>query len=57
VLRGGRLRRGGFLPLLERSHQARGQVFMTATEENWPKELGREVQRWRVEKGTLERLE
>jgi DNA replication and repair protein RecF len=50
-------RRSGFLPLLERSHQARGQVFMTATEENWPKELGREVQRWRVEKGTLERLE
>ncbi len=50
-------RRSGFLPLLERAHQARGQVFMTATEENWPKELGREVQRWRVEKGTIHRLE
>ncbi|HWQ92424.1 MAG TPA: DNA replication/repair protein RecF, partial [Clostridia bacterium] len=33
-------RRSGLLPLLERSHQARGQVVMTATEENWPKDLG-----------------
>jgi DNA replication and repair protein RecF len=49
-------RRSGFLPLLERSHHARGQVFMTATEENWPRELGREVQRWEVKAGTLSRL-
>jgi DNA replication and repair protein RecF len=46
-------RRSGFLPLLERAHQARGQVFMTATEENWPKELGGEGQRWQVQRGTL----
>ena len=46
-------RRSGFLPLLERAHQARGQVFMTATEENWPSELGRDVQRWTVRNGTL----
>jgi DNA replication and repair protein RecF len=48
-------RRTGLLPLLERAHRARGQVFMTATEENWPKELGREVQRWIVKGGTLQR--
>ena len=46
-------RRSGFLPLLQRAHQSRGQVFMTATEENWPEELGREVQRWSVRHGTL----
>jgi DNA replication and repair protein RecF len=46
-------RRGGLLPLLERAHQSRGQVFMTATEENWPKELGGEVQKWLVRNGTL----
>jgi recombinational DNA repair ATPase RecF len=46
-------RRAGLMPLLERSREARGQVFMTCTEENWPRELGRDVQRWRVESGTL----
>ena len=46
-------RRGGLLPLLERAHHARGQVFMTCTEENWPRELGRDLQRWRVESGSL----
>ncbi|MEY2466840.1 MAG: replication and repair protein RecF [Verrucomicrobiota bacterium] len=46
-------RRSGLLPLLERTHQARGQVFMTATEENWPRELSREVQRWEVKAGSL----
>jgi DNA replication and repair protein RecF len=46
-------RRSGLLPLLERAHHARGQVFMTATEENWPKELGRDLQRWAVKDGTL----
>src|SRR5207248_6545961 len=46
-------RRGGFLPLLERSHESRGQVFMTATEENWPRELAGEVRRWQVRGGTL----
>jgi len=46
-------RRTGFLPLLQRVHQSRGQVFMTATEENWPTELTRELQRWTVSAGGL----
>jgi len=46
-------RRGGFLPLLERSEQSHGQVFMTATDANWPEAPGRAVQRWRVREGTL----
>ncbi len=46
-------RRSGWLPLLERSHQASGQVFMTCTEENWPRELGRRLQRWIVSAGSL----
>jgi DNA replication and repair protein RecF len=48
-------RRGGLLPLLERADQARGQVFMTATEENWPEDLGRKLRRWVVREGTLDR--
>lgn len=39
-------RRSGLLPLLERARETSGQVFMTCTEENWPRELGRELQRW-----------
>jgi DNA replication and repair protein RecF len=46
-------RRSGFVPLLERSHQAQGQVFMTVTEENWPRELGREVRRWTIRQGAV----
>ena len=46
-------RRGGLLPLLERAHHARGQVFMTCTEESWPRELGRELHRWEVRAGAL----
>jgi DNA replication and repair protein RecF len=46
-------RRSGFIPLLEEVHLARGQVFLTCTEENWPSELGRRLQRWRVSQGTL----
>jgi len=49
-------RRSGFLPLLERSDQSQGQVFMTATEENWPKELGGRLQRWTVNQGALRRV-
>lgn len=48
-------RRSGFLPLLEQAHQSRGQVFMTCTEENWPRELGRDLQRWQVAAGALEK--
>jgi len=47
-------RRSGLMPLLQKAHQSRGQVFMTATEENWPEELGREVHRWWVRAGTLQ---
>jgi DNA replication and repair protein RecF len=50
-------RRSGVLPLLERTEHARGQVFMTATEENWPQELGREVQKWTVKTGTVSKAE
>jgi DNA replication and repair protein RecF len=46
-------RRSGFLPLLEQARKTGGQVFMTATEENWPAELGRDLQRWEVKAGAL----
>lgn len=49
-------RRAGFLPLLNRAQQARSQVFMTCTEENWPRELGRELQRWEVARGSLRKI-
>jgi DNA replication and repair protein RecF len=49
-------RRSGLLPLLERSDQARGQVFMTCTEENWPRELGARLQRWQIAAGTLTKV-
>ena len=50
-------RRSGFLPLLEQARRTRGQVFMTCTEENWPSELGRDLQRWEVRAGALHRCE
>jgi DNA replication and repair protein RecF len=46
-------RRSAFLPLLERVDQAHSQVFMTATEENWPRELSRKLLKWEVKAGTL----
>ena len=49
-------RRSGFLPLLEHARKTSGQVFMTATEENWPRELGKDLQRWRVQAGNLDRI-
>jgi DNA replication and repair protein RecF len=48
-------RRSGFLPLLESARKATGQVFMTATAENWPRELGKDLQRWEVKAGMLKR--
>ncbi len=48
-------RRSGFVPLLERAHQSRGQVFMTATEQDWPQDLGRDCQLWHVVAGALRR--
>jgi DNA replication and repair protein RecF len=47
-------RRSGLLPLLDRTHTATGQVFMTATERNWPRDLGRAIQTWTVKAGTLD---
>ncbi len=48
-------RRSGLLPLLARSREASGQVFLTCTDENWPSELGKELQRWTVKQGTIQR--
>jgi DNA replication and repair protein RecF len=48
-------RRAAFLPLLDRAQHARSQVFMTCTEENWPQELGRRLQRWEVRAGQLKK--
>ena len=50
-------RRSGFLPLLESARKTSGQVFMTATGENWPRELGKDLQRWEVKNGTLLKME
>jgi DNA replication and repair protein RecF len=49
-------RRSGLLPLLEQARKASGQVFMTCTEENWPSELGKDLQRWEVKKGSLGKI-
>jgi DNA replication and repair protein RecF len=49
-------RRSGLLPLLERARHSRDQVFMTCTEENWPRELGSGLQRWEVKAGHLNRI-
>jgi DNA replication and repair protein RecF len=48
-------RRSGLLPLLEHARKTSGQVFMTCTEENWPRELGKDLQRWEVVGGMLKR--
>ena len=49
-------RRSGFLPLLESARKMRGQVFMTCTEENWPSELGKDLQRWEVKTGSFKQF-
>jgi len=49
-------RRTAFLPLLQQAQTGRSQVFMTCTEENWPRELGRELHRWEVKSGAIKRL-
>lgn len=46
-------RRNAFVPLLQRIDRAGSQVFMTATEENWPSELGRTPHRWHVRAGSI----
>jgi DNA replication and repair protein RecF len=50
-------RRSGFLPLLEQARRTGGQVFMTCTEENWPRELGGDLQRWEVKGGAMIRID
>jgi DNA replication and repair protein RecF len=47
-------RRGGLLPLLEKSRQAQGQVFMTATQEQWPREISRDLIRWEIRAGSIQ---
>jgi len=49
-------RRSGFLPLLEQARKTSGQVFMTCTEENWPRELGGDLHRWQVQSGMLKKI-
>ena len=49
-------RRSRLLPLLENARKTSSQVFVTATEENWPRELGRDLQQWEIKQGTLVRL-
>jgi DNA replication and repair protein RecF len=49
-------RRAAFLPLLNRVEHACSQVFMTCTEENWPREIGRGLCRWEVRAGQLIKL-
>ena len=46
-------RRSGLMPLLEQARKTSGQVFMTCTEENWPRELGKDLCRWEVSGGML----
>ena len=46
-------RRAGLLPLLNQARRGGGQVFMTCTEENWPRELGGELTRWEVRAGKV----
>jgi DNA replication and repair protein RecF len=50
-------RRAAFLPLLDRVEHARSQVFMTCTEENWPREIGRGLCRWEVRGGQLNKVQ
>jgi DNA replication and repair protein RecF len=48
-------RRSGLLPLLDQARRTSGQVFMTCTEQNWPAELGRDLQRWDIHAGLLKK--
>lgn len=49
-------RRAAFLPLLDRASRSGGQVFMTCTEESWPRDLGRGLTRWGVQAGGIRLL-
>lgn len=50
-------RRAGFLPLLGVGGSRPGQVFITATEQNWAGEIAGPVEKWRVVAGTLGKAE
>ena len=43
------------IPRLGSLASAGGQVFMTCTDENWPSELGKDLQRWTVKQGAVQR--
>ena len=47
-------RRKGLMPLITRTGEARGQVFMTCTEENWSSQFTGGLCRWRILQGKLE---
>jgi DNA replication and repair protein RecF len=47
-------RRSAFVPLLQRIHRTNSQVFMTCTEENWPRELARQARRYIVSSGAIQ---
>ena len=49
-------RRAGLMPLLERAHHSSGQVFMTCTAENWPREISRQLHRWEIKAGSVVRI-
>src|ERR1044071_8074614 len=46
-------RRSAFVPLLQRIHRTNSQVFMTCTEENWPRDLARQARRYHVSGGSI----
>ena len=46
-------RRAGLVPLLDKVVRGRGQVFMTCTDENWPRELGGSHPKWGIASGAL----
>lgn len=48
-------RRTGFIPIIRRSEKGQGQVFMTCTEQNWPSEIGKDLNYWTVHQGQLTR--
>jgi len=46
-------RRTAFLPILNRTRESSGQVFMTSTDQTWVQEVGREVHKWQVNSGNI----
>lgn len=46
-------RRSEFLPMVSGGRPLQGQIFVTATEQNWPEELGVPTQKWEVIAGAI----